>query len=343
MSEKIKVLITAVGAPPGYNAAKALGSCPGISIVPVDASEYAFGLYRFNGVHSYVVPPAKREDEYVQALLRIAKRERARVILPCLEDEILVLSKRKTQFSKAGISLPIPEYEQVIQGTDKFRLNQIAERLGIPHPKTREIKKPDDISKNDLSFPVILKPKISHGGRGFVQVANRAELAQRAEELLGQYPALVLQEFVPGREGSILLCGLLYDCEGRLKASFLSRSLRTLYSFGGPAMVGEPIEDSPIRDWSVRIVEAIGPWVGPVNLEFKLHESKKIPYLLELNPRLWGYGSLPVFCGINFPYLTVKVALRKAFRAQHRYDLDKVMIRAYEDFSVEQKELKSVC
>ncbi|MBI4971509.1 MAG: ATP-grasp domain-containing protein [Candidatus Omnitrophica bacterium] len=341
---KTRVLITAVGAPPGFNALRALMPCEDIELFVSDANTYAPGLYRFPEIKSFIVPMALQENEYISALLKIVQEHRISVILPCLEDEILVLSKHLRAFREHGVSIPIPEFERLMLGVDKLLLNQIASDLGIPHPETFEIQNESDIKQLEkINFPAIIKPRISHGARGFCIVNDYSMLATKAVELREDYEeGIIVQELIPGQAGSILLCGLIFDHNHKLKVSFQSRSLKTMYPFGGPAIVGEPIQNPMILEWSKNIIEKIGMWRGPVNIEFMVNPKNNKPHVMDLNPRLWGYSSLPVFCGINFPYLCVQVALGNDIKECHDYEMGKVMIRSFDDFYVSKSELKKL-
>ncbi|MBD3378837.1 MAG: hypothetical protein GF408_00020 [Candidatus Omnitrophica bacterium] len=138
------------------------------------------------------------------------------------------------------------------------------------------------------------------------------------------------------------MCGLLFGSDGELKAEFLSRSIKTLYEFGGPAVCGEPVTGfDRIKTYSRSIMEKCGKWFGPAALEYKISARDGIPYLMDINPRFWGYGSMAVKSGINFPDLAVKNSMGHdtGFTGEYRDDI--VLLREINDVAIPRKDIKN--
>ena len=47
-------------------------------------------------------------------------------------------------------------------------------------------------------------------------------------------------------------------------------------------------------------------------VEFRIHESSKVPYLMEINGRFWGSLQLAIDAGVNFPRILIDVTLGKS-------------------------------
>jgi hypothetical protein len=130
---------------------------------------------------------------------------------------------------------------------------------------------------------------------------------------------MLVQEYIPGEVGSIHVCGLVYDQQHHLKLAFQSKSVKTQFDFGGPAMGGVSVREPIIRAYSERLVREAGPWVGIALLEFKRHAETGEFYIMDFNPRIWGYSSLADDAGVSFPFASVLVAQNKNFRCHDDY------------------------
>ncbi|MCE9599005.1 MAG: hypothetical protein K8S54_13655 [Spirochaetia bacterium] len=74
------VLVTAVGAPPGLNALRALQESGRYHLVASDADRMSPSLYTA-GVRGHVLPKANHPD-YIPALMRLIKAEKIDLVIP---------------------------------------------------------------------------------------------------------------------------------------------------------------------------------------------------------------------------------------------------------------------
>jgi biotin carboxylase len=79
------------------------------------------------------------------------------------------------------------------------------------------------------------------------------------------------------------------------------RSSLTFYTWGGGGNAGAIVNDPEIESISRRIIQSVGGWQGPINLEFRRHVQSGKPYLIEANCRLNGYSYLTTMNGMNYP------------------------------------------
>lgn len=323
------ILVTAAGAPPGLNTLRVLSREENYKLIAVDADQYACGLYA-NKVTPYVVPFAHKEN-YIQTLLNICKKEKVNVLLPCYEKETIKISKNRYLFEQQGTRLLLPPHETVLACCDKFKTAQQARKAGIPHPKTYLIQENSDLKRLDLAFPLVVKPVQGSGARGIEYPQNQKELFQSFQRLKKDHGPLLVQELIPGGDGSVYVCALLYDKQHQLKASFTSRSLKAMYRTGGPAIVGEPVKDETIRQLGIKLLNSFGNFIGPAAIEFKIDERDNTPKLMEINSRLWGYSRLSFGAGINFHKMAVQLALGEEIPEAHDYDTNKLLVRSYDD------------
>lgn len=77
----------------------------------------------------------EREENYIQAVLRICEEDKIDTIFPSFDPQVYVFSKNKRRFEELGIVIPIPDYDVVVTPLDKYRTVQAAKEAGFPCPK----------------------------------------------------------------------------------------------------------------------------------------------------------------------------------------------------------------
>ena len=121
------------------------------------------------------------------------------MIIPARDKSLIPLAKHKEKFEKYT-KLPIADYDLIMKARDKSRTLKIAEQIGIPIPKTYypEIKEDLDQVKD---FPIIIKPRLSSGSRGFAYCETRKELQDNFSLIIKDYPdGLLVQEYIPMKD-----------------------------------------------------------------------------------------------------------------------------------------------
>lgn len=319
-----KVMVTAVGAPPGLNTAKILRN--DYHVIAVDADKYACGLY-LDGVKPFVIPAASQKD-YIDSLVEICIQEKVDVLVPCYETETIVISENRKKLEDNGVKLLLADHDIIVKCIDKYETAKQAVQAGIPCPRTQLMTDIFADENSDIVFPAVLKPAIGSGARGISYPENKDEALEFYKQLNEK---AILQERIEGEAGSVHVVACLYDKSSKLKASFVSRSLKTTQKTGGPAVVGEPVINEEIKRMGIALLESFGNFVGVAAVEFKLDSKDGVPKVLEINPRLWGYSRLAYESGINFHKMVVKLAMDEEVEEVHHYSTDKILVRHYDD------------
>lgn len=330
------VLVTAVGAPPGLNVLRALTEVGTCDLIAADADPRSPGLYQFSMQHA-VLPLANDTRAYLDALTDLIRTHAVTVILPCLEDEVIVLAQHRAELEAAGAKLLLPDAEVVRVVTDKGACTRIAKDNGIDCPISQVLPADSPPAERKAllqqfldicPLPWIIKPVWGHGMRGVTQVASFDEALAAACSTPAE---LLVQEFIPGPVGSMYLAGLLYDNGGSVVRRFSSRSIRTLYPSGGPATAGVSVSRPDMVAATERLVGLIGTWKGPLNAEWMLDPRDGKLKFIEINPRMWGYGYLATGSGTNFPAGIVSLALDRDIGADPGFREGVALLRSTTD------------
>jgi len=238
-------------------------------------------------------------EEFADFMYEYVLENELDMIIPVRDSATLILSKYIEKF-RPFVKLPLVEYNTMMLGRDKAKTIQLAEKLGIPHPKTVYNQQPefDEIIKN-FKFPLILKPTEGSGSRGVTYVKSSKGLEDTYNKIKENYGDLMIQEFVPhggGYATSVLLN------QGSLRAFFSHKRIREYPTSGGPSTLREGIRDTKLENYSFKLLSAI-QWHGVAMVEFRKDFYTNEYKLMEINPRFWGSLSLPIFSGVDFPYL----------------------------------------
>ena len=168
---------------------------------------------------------------------------------------------------------------------DKGVVAERAAGAGLLVPPTRRFASREELfdSGRTLDYPVVVKPTLSF--RPVVRVASTAELHAG---VAANGPVLV-QPFLGDRLRAV--AGVAW--RGRLKAAAHQRYLRTWPPDCGTACAAETVE--PDLELEAAVLRLLDGFEGVFQAQLAG------PYLLDLNPRVYGSLPLAVTAGANLP------------------------------------------
>jgi predicted ATP-grasp superfamily ATP-dependent carboligase len=303
-------------------AVRALGR-KGIKVTVGESTCLATAAFSRHCHRSVVYPsPYYRPSEFIDFLLKALSRISYQMLLPMEDETLHLISRYHAEFSRLTY-LPIVSFEKLSFAQRKDNILQMAEKHGIPIPKTWYI---DDISqinklKNSLPYPIVIKPKKSSGAVGICYSKQPGDLMEQYLSVHQRFPYPLIQERIP-HEGPGYGASFLVDERGRVKASFVHKRLREYPVTGGASTLRESVRRDDIRDMAQVLLNALN-WFGVGMVEFKVDPRDNIPKLMEVNPRFWGSLSLAVEAGVNFPYLLYRMSRGESFKPVEHYQIGK--------------------
>lgn len=329
------ILITGVGAPPGLGCLKSLIEFDDINVFVTDINKYAQGFYSYNVKKSFVVPRAK-SDKYIDRLLSISKEEKIDMIIPCSDDEVHIISKNKNSFDEIGVRTSVPEYNILKIAYDKRQTIEFARENDILHPRTFFVENIEEIPR-DIAFPLVIKPRSAQFAKGIHYVDTFEELEERFNEVKKDFGIPLIQEYIPGEEGSVYTLGSLFN-QGECVCKIVQRKLKENPPTGGAATVGITEENKEVEKIGINLLEKMN-WHGLAAVELKKHKRNGKYYLMEINPRYWGYGYLSTYAGLNFPYYLVCEEFQLEYERKENYLKNKILIRTADDVLIDKGDL----
>ena len=254
--------------------------------------------------------PLEDGNKQLNFLVDLADRERLNgwLLIPTDDEDVALFAQHHELLSK-HYRVTTPPWGTVRWLCDKRSLNQLAKAVSVDRPWTFCPRSRDELAQQECPFPVILKPAMRLSFNRLT--ADKAWRFENRESLLKGYddactlidPALVMvQEVVPGGgEAQLSFAALCKD--GIPVASIVARRTRQFpMDFGRFSTYVETIEDPHVVDAAQRLL-APTQLTGIVEIEFKKDSRSSKLKLLDVNPRVWGWHTLSIRAGVDFPYL----------------------------------------
>jgi predicted ATP-grasp superfamily ATP-dependent carboligase len=253
---------------------------------------------------------------FVEYLMRLARDHRLEqwVLFP-LQDETVETVARHAQALAASYRLVTPPWEKLRWAHDKRLANQLATQAGIGIPRTWYPATETELDAIAVNFPVIVKPTTSIRlqyalGHKALPASNRTELVQqyRAARAVLEPDAIMIQEVIPG-DGRSQWSVAAFCLKGRAIASMTARRSRQYpYDYGLSSTFVEAIEMPHLIQLARRLLEPL-QLSGMLEVEFKRDARDGQDKFLDLNVRPWGWHTLSIASGLDFPYAQYRQAL----------------------------------
>ena len=230
------------------------------------------------------------------------------VLFATRDETVEVLARERARLSEL-FRVPAPPWETFRWAWDKRNTYGLAQRLGLPVPRTWYPASVEELDWIEVEPPLIIKPAIKR--RFFTATKAKAWRVDTREELRERFVAatqlahgepIMVQDLIPGfGERQFAFCTLFKA--GRAAATMVVRRARQHPSdFGRASTFVETVEIPELEALGERFLRAID-YYGLAELEFKFDARDGCYKLLDFNARTWGYHSLGVRAGVDFSYL----------------------------------------
>ncbi len=309
MSKKEQIGAVVVGGDhPGLAIARSLGR-RGIPVVVID-DQYSISRFSRYVTRFERVPDLKDQQAAVDSVLEVGQRFGLKdwVLFPTRDENVAAFSIHRDRLAKL-FRVTTPAWETVRWAWDKTNTYKLAEKLGIPAPRTWNPKNVDDLSALYAHLPLAVKPAVKENF--FYATGAKAWRAETPEQLRELYQRaccdidpreILIQQIIPG-DGLRQLSYCAFFRDGHAHSVMLARRLRQHpREFGRAATYVETVDLPEIEELSERFLRAIN-FYGIVEVEFKQDPRDGEYKLLDVNARVWGFHGLGPVAGVDFPYL----------------------------------------
>jgi D-aspartate ligase len=280
--------------------------------VPIGVVDDEISIARYSRYTTFAQHVSSLGDanKTVQALMEVGRKRGLQgwVLYPTRDETVATLSQHREELGEI-FRVTTPAWDSVKWLWDKRNTYGLAEKLGIPAPRTWYVRELRDLGQIDGHFPVALKPAIKeHFSYATGDKAWRADSAAQLRQLFERASQfmprdeIMIQDLIPG-DGDCQYAYCSFFKQRQSVASLVTcRRRQHPLEFGRASTYVESVEMPLLEEYSQRFLRAID-FYGLVELEYKRDPRDGQYRLLDVNGRTWGYHTIGRRAGVDFPYL----------------------------------------
>lgn len=321
----------------GYGVIRSLGMM-GFQIIALHYSRTDFGHVSKYVHESFRVPhPCREEKDFIDFLIDNSDKWKGAIIFDTDDEVTVSISKNKAKLAE-HYKVVTAEWEILRKFLDKQETYRLAEKCGVPHPKTflpKTWEQLDEI-KDKITYPCILKPFYGHEfmskfkSKNF-KVNDYGELLSKFQLCLESKLDVLVQEVIPEADSDLYRFMVYINSEGEVNAKFFRKKIRQNPPQFGVTRVGISHDRVPeIEEHTMRLLNEVN-YKGYAESDFKKDPRDNKLKLIEINSRLVRPNWLATYCGINFPWIMYMDMVEKRQVKANDYRKDVYWIDMYQD------------
>ncbi|MGN8647989.1 ATP-grasp domain-containing protein [Gracilibacillus sp. HCP3S3_G5_1] len=274
------------------------------------------------GDKNYVIPH-QTEDNYIDSILSICKKEDIKCIIALNDWEVPSLSEYKEKFDDMDICLFSPDLTIVEKLRDKAKYRELLAPFDVKAPISymNVEEATQGLEKKEVEYPLIVKPRNGSASMGVEFAYNlddlqyaydsavREILDSPLDEDSSKEPEdnVIIQEVIEGDKFSL---DIFNDLEGNFVTSFVRKQLSMR---GGDIDRCITVNTPELMEIGRKIGENLGH-VGYINAD--VYYNGKDYYVIDINPRFGGGYAFSHRAGANIPSAIIAITLGKEIKEE---------------------------
>lgn len=255
------------------------------------------------------------ESDYISDLLTLCKKLQIKLLIPTIDTELLVLAQNKALFLEQGIIPIVADIDLITLCRDKRLTNQFF----IDH----QIDIPNAIDKNNLTFPLFIKP--------YDGSLSKDTFLIKQESDLNRYhytnEKLMFMEYIDTAIYDEYTVDAYYDQNGNLKCVVPRKRIHVR---AGEVNKGVTCKNELVSFVKEKLSYIEGA-LGCLTMQFFFNPLTKRIIGIEINPRFGGGYPLSYFAGANYPkFILEEYLLGKDIPFFEEWETNLLMLR-YDD------------
>lgn len=255
-----------------------------------------------------VVTPLIYDDNYVYFLKNYCIENNINSIISLFDIDLPILSSNKKEFEDIGIKIVVSDEAVINICNDKWQTYDFLINNNFNSPKTflGLNSAIEAISRKEIEYPVIIKPRWGMGSISVYEAENEEELVvlyKRAirnvrdsylkyESMEKMEESILIQEKLKGQEYGL---DIINNLNGEYQNTIVKKKL-TMRS--GETDCAEIIESEIMKSLGKEISSKLK---HISNLDMDVFLSNDIPYILDMNARFGGGYPFSHMAGVNLP------------------------------------------
>ncbi len=246
--------------------------------------------------------PRCDDPAFVEATLAICRRHEIQLLIPTIDTELPVFAQHREAFLRQGVHVAISGVGTVAVAYDKLATDEFLVAAGLP--TVRRFDPATVAARDDLAFPLIVKPRFGSASKGVQRVQDREELTFFLKRT--EFP--LVQEVAQGREYTI---NFFVDRHRQLLTATPHRRVETR---GGEVSKCVTEKQPELMATADRLAQMLPDAWGPLCFQAFLDEAGGVK-IIEINARLGGGYPIAHQAGANFLAYLIDDALGKPLPA----------------------------
>ncbi len=231
------------------------------------------------------------DTDYIDRLLAICLKNEITVVIPCLDTELILLAKAKALFKTNGIDIIISNINLINILRDKIKTNTFFNSLNI--------KTPTIYNKDNMVFPVFLKPLNGSNSKGIYKAENINEI--KPSDLDSKN--MMILENIDNAIYDEYTIDLYYDKNSSLKCVVPRIRLKVV---GGESNQGVT-KKNEVLDYVKDRFGFLDGAIGCLTLQVFFNKLNSLNIIgIEINPRFGGGYPFSLNAGANFPEFIIR-------------------------------------
>lgn len=250
------------------------------------------------------------DESYIDFILTVAEFEKVKAIFAHFEKTLFQLYERASS-KKNNFTLIMPPIEKLRFASEKQNILAVATDLGIPVPETICVRANDEniYSIVEERLPCFIKATteidLPPGPGSRYLLIKSSDDIKYLSEFIKKHKLLLIQQYIKGYGCGI--AGIFH--EGKVIAIGGHIRLRESFDSGGVSTYCRSYIHKDALNYAVKLMDKL-KWTGIAMIEFKV-SLDGVPYLMEVNPRIWGTIPLYIASGIDIPVVAYELFVNK--------------------------------
>lgn len=257
--------------------------------------------------------PHCSDPGYVPRLLELCRERAVNLLVPTIDPELAVLSKRRNDFAAIGTQVIVPPTEVVGLCQNKQATAERLAAVGIRTPKTLTLAEYLRDPKR-LRPPVIAKPKSGSGSHGILRPHQLAELTTLEPQ------DYIVQELWEGHEYTV---NVFFDRAGKLQCAVPHERVEVR---AGEVSKGVTRRIPILEEAARKLSEALPGTIGPLCFQAIVTASGEAA-VFEINARFGGGYPLAHHAGARFSRWLLEEACGLPLTADNDWQAGVTMLR----------------
>jgi len=269
-----------------------------------------------------IIDKSKKDDyqgrlEMIRNLLKTGKYH---VVVPTTDFSAALLSKNKEELSRYAY-IAVSDWDTFKIAMDKYETMKICMKNSIPCPKTLlDVSSIEDILNSEISFPIVVKPRIGYGAIGFHIVESEQQLVNLLNKMDIDLSSMIIQEFIPQSDMQYVVA-IYVDDNNKVKTALVFSKNRWFPINGGASTLSITVDDDDIINNCKRLVELIN-WRGCADIDLIRDPRDGIAKIMEINPRTSGNVKICFEAGVDLARQILESACKEEVTEYKDYKKD---------------------